>query len=201
MDCTAIAAQLRKNPPALLPFPQQGLVGNCWFLAIAAGLNLLFPRLIFDMVQLKETFAVVSFPRKRPICLSYVLPSEPLTVRLRRTEDLYWALLCTALCEVLFEEQGAKFAYRRLRSGLSPAHPRALFTDAHGGYASDALRILLGSAKGFGTGLLLAEVPRGDGLHSLLILRLGHTSCLAFDPWGGLVEVPRRACALWFYHI
>jgi hypothetical protein len=201
MDYTAIAAQLRKSPPARLPFPQQGLIGNCWFLAIAAGLNLLFPRMIFDMVRLEETFAVVSFPQRRPICVSYVLPSEPLTVQLRGPEDLYWALLCTALCEALFEEQGAKLAYRRLRSGLPPAHPRALFTDAHGGHAADALRILLGPAKRNGTGLLLAEVPRGDGLHSLLILRLGETSCLAFDPWGGLVEVPRRTCSLWFYHI
>jgi hypothetical protein len=213
IDCTAVAAQLRENPPATLPFPQQGLIGNCWFLTVAVGLNILFPHLILDMVQLNETCAVVSFPRRSPIYLSYVLPLEPLTVQLRWAEDLYWALLCAALCQVLYEEGGARFTYKRIRSGLA-AHPRALFTDAHGGRGSEALRIMVPGVFGearllhqndmardaaTGTGLLLAEVARDDSWHSLLILRLGDTSCVAYDPWGGVVDIPRRLCTVWFY--
>jgi hypothetical protein len=134
-----------------------------------------------------------------------------LTVRLRRAVDLYWALLCAALCQVLYEEGGARFAYKRIRSGLA-AHPRALFIDAHGGCGSEALRIMapgvFGEARlvhqnddnaAAGNGLLLAEVARDDSWHSLLILRLGDTSCVAYDPWGGVVDVPRRSCTVWFY--
>ena len=100
----------------------------------------MFPGLLLDIVCLGETDALVRFPRRKAVSVSYMLP-EALTVRLSQPEDLYWAILCSAVCQVLYDEGGSRFTYKRRSSGLQN-YPGALFSDAHGGLVSEALRIM-----------------------------------------------------------
>lgn len=206
-NCAPLASYLRKNPKKL-HLPRQGSLGNCWLLAAAVGLESMFPGLLLGMICLGETAALVKFPRRKAVSVSYMLP-EAVTVRLSQPEDLYWAILCSAVCQVLYDEGGSRFTYKRLRYGLQN-YPGALFSDAHGGLVSEALRIMSPVPPGVASlvqgtcprdGLLFAEVLRGDGWHSMFVFELFDTMYTAYDPWGSIVSMPRHSGDLRFYPI
>ena len=206
-SCAPLASYLRKNPKKL-HLPRQGSLGNCWLLAAAVGLESMFPGLLLGMICLGETAALVRFPRRKAVSVSYMLP-EALTVRLSQPADLYWAILCSAVCQVLYDEGGSRFTYKRLRYGLQN-YPGPLFSDAHGGLVSEALRIMSPIPPGVVSlvqdtcprgGLMFAEVPRGDGWHSMFVFELSDTRFLAYDPWGRIVSMPRHSGDLRFYPI
>ena len=106
-SCAPLASYLRKNPKKL-HLPRQGSLGNCWLLAAAVGLESMFPGLLLGMICLGETAALVRFPRRKAVSVSYMLP-EALTVSLSQPADLYWAILCSAVCQVLYDEGGSRF--------------------------------------------------------------------------------------------
>ena len=126
-----LAAELCANPPERLLAPQQDSYGNCWLLTALVGLQQHNPRLLLDMITLYPRFASVQLPCRPPMHIDYLIP--PNLVRIREVADLYYALICKALCVVLHMEGGAWFAHKR---------HQCLYSACHGGQVSIALSML-----------------------------------------------------------
>ena len=201
-DFTALAALALEGVSPLRP-PQQQSNGDCWLLAAAFGLQMLFPHIFKKMIHLKKTYAVVVFPRAGAVAVNYVF-SLTMTARTTEPMDVYWAVLEKALCLVLFF---------RKAPAARPALPN--YGLLNGGRVQDALELL--SPVPFATrislgpraadlaamarsGLIFLEVPRGRAQHALLVLGSSDGCFVAYDPWGMTALVPMKAApVLWYY--
>jgi hypothetical protein len=171
-----LAAELRANPPGRLLAPQQDSYGNCWLLTALVGLQQHNPRLLLDMITLYPRFASVQLPCRPPMHIDYLIP--PNLVRIREAADLYYALICKALCVVLHREGGA-----------------CLYGACHGGKVSIALSMLCPTHPP----LVFCETLRDNAWHSLLLLRPLGSHLICYDPHHGRIMVAAQSCNLVLY--
>ena len=178
-----LAAELCANPPQTLPWPLQGSYGNCWLLAALVGLQQHYPRLLLDMITLLPHFAIVQLPHRPPVHINYTLPPE--LVRIRGPADLYYALICKAVCAVLRREGAGKRG--------------CLYNACHGGHVSTALQMLCPTHPP----MVFCETLRANTWHSLLLLRsLGaqlNGYLLCYDPHHGEIAIATESCKLIAY--
>ena len=179
VDMSKMAAVLRAYPPNTLPWPRQGSYGNCWLLTAIVALQHHYPRLLLDMITLHPQFAIVQLPRRPPVQIDYMLP--PKLVRIREAADLYYALVCKAICVILSE---------------GGAWHKCLYSACHGGQVSIALQMLCPTHPP----LVFCEILRDNMWHSLFLLQHAGSHLACYDPHHGNITVPAQSCNIIAYN-
>ena len=207
----------RLNGP--LDPPSQGILGDCWLLAVAIGLQTRSPGLLTRMIRFEGTNARVSFPRAKSVIVSCRLPMHLISgkwsyvgVRQSKPSDLCWALLEKAVCIHLAQTQPDKIRTKRGVPLGIPIIPH--YSDLRGGTITFALQLLcpicppppqhLSSPTDRiicqlrNRGLFFLEVEEFGTLHSVLLTAVAGDFFIVFDPSGFRMRYPRDKCKVFY---